>query len=157
MLTKIQYCFVFFAIIIFASCDSKRVFEENKEIPDGIWNRSNMVSLETQITDINQAYNVYINIRNAGTYQFNNVFIFFTTHFPNGKMSKDTVECVIADQTGKWLGSGLGDIWDNQILFKKNVRFPIAGKYNFDFEQGMRDDNLPFIMDVGMRIEKASK
>lgn len=157
MLKKTLLYLGLFIFISFSSCDSKRIFEENKEIPEGIWNRKNIVSLETQINDISAPFDVYINIRNAGTYQFRNVFIFLTTHFPNGKVARDTVECVIADPTGKWLGSGLGDIWDNQILFKKNVRFPITGKYKFELEQGMRSEDLPFIMDVGMRMEKAKK
>ena len=52
---------------------------------------------------------------------------------------------------GKWNG----DIYDNQIPFKRNVKFPAAGKYMFEIQQGMRIDNIPLIMDVGLRIEKA--
>jgi gliding motility-associated lipoprotein GldH len=77
------------------------------------------------------------------------------TTFPNGKFSTDTLECILADEKGKWLGKGLGDIYDNQIPFKRNVRFPQAGTYVFEIQQGMRSDNIPLIMDVGLRIEKA--
>ena len=69
-------------------------------------------------------------------------------------MSNDTLECILADEKGKWLGNGLGDIYDNQILFKKNVRFPLAGKYTFEIQHGMRADIVPLIMDVGLRIAK---
>ncbi len=92
-------------------------------------------------------------------YPYANLYMFVTTHFPNGEMHRDTVECVLADNSG-WLGSGLGDIWDNQILYRRGIRIPIPGKYVFSYEQAQRSgehafiENLPFIMDVGLRIEK---
>jgi len=94
-------------------------------------------------------------VRNAAGYQFSNLFIFFTTEMPNGKSERDTVELTLADERGKWLGDGLGDIWDNRILFKKNFRFPEKGIYTFKLEQAMRFNPLPQVMDVGIRIEKS--
>lgn len=70
-------------------------------------------------------------------------------------MERDTVELTLADPSGKWLGSGMGDIWDNRVLFKQQFRFPEKGTYIFTLEQAMRIDPLPQIMDVGIRIEKA--
>jgi gliding motility-associated lipoprotein GldH len=98
---------------------------------------------------------MYINVRNAGGYQFSNLFLFVKTTLPKGQASIDTVECNLATPEGKWLGSGLGDIYDNQILYKKNIRFLFSGKYKFEIEQAMRINPLPMIMDVGIRIEKA--
>ncbi len=59
-------------------------------------------------------------------------------------------------KNGKWLGEGLGDIWDNRVLFKKNVSFPQKGEYRFEFTQAMRLNPLPGVMDVGIRIEKSN-
>ena len=64
---------------------------------------------------------------------------------------------MLADERGQWLGDGMGDIWDNRILFKKDFKFPQTGKYRFELEQAMRINPLPGIMDVGMRIERADK
>jgi gliding motility-associated lipoprotein GldH len=69
-------------------------------------------------------------------------------------MERDTVELTLADASGKWLGSGMGDIWDNRVLFKQSFRFPEKGTYQFALEQAMRVDPLPQVMDVGIRIEK---
>ena len=55
---------------------------------------------------------------------------------------------------GRWLGDGLGDIFDNRILFKEGVKFPQAGEYRFELFQAMRINPLPGIMDAGIRIEK---
>jgi gliding motility-associated lipoprotein GldH len=72
-------------------------------------------------------------------------------------MARDTVELMLQNADGKWAGSGLGDIWDNQIRFKQNLRFPMKGHYEFSVIQAMQMENLPAIMEVGMRIEKFEK
>lgn len=140
--------------IALSSCDSSVVFEDNIKLPDNRWAQKNIVELSTDISDTITPHNIYINVRNAGGYQFSNLFIFFTTKIPSGKMERDTIEITLADASGKWLGEGLGDIWDNRQLFKSNFRFPEKGIYTFSLEQAMRVDPLPQIMDVGVRIEK---
>ncbi len=142
-------------ILFFASCDKSRIYEENQTIPEDVWSKDNVLKFDVNVIDTISSNNFYVNVRNADGYPYNNLFIFIKTTFPNGKVSDDTLECVLADEKGEWLGSGMGDIYDNQIPFKKNVRFPIAGKYMFEIQQAMRIDKIPLIMDIGLRIEKA--
>jgi len=144
--------------LLFTACDSNRVYEDNRGIKNGIWNVLDTISFQIDIADSISPHNIYINVRNSGAYSFSNLFMFVTTNFPNGRTSKDTVECLLADQHG-WLGSGLGDMWDNQILYRSRIRFPILGRYTFSFEQAQRSgekafiEDLPEIMDIGIRIE----
>lgn len=149
--------FILFIVTVnlFSSCDKNRVFEENKQISDQIWNLDEKLSFEVNVEDTLTSHNFYMNVRNADGYPYTNIFLFITTQFPNGKMAHDTLECILADASGKWLGDGLGDIWDNQIPFKKGVRFPLKGKYIFTLQHGMRTENLPLILDAGIRIEKS--
>ncbi len=144
-------------VILFSSCDSKRVFEDNTTFPDYTWDVKNKPVFEVNIEDTTVRYNLYVNVRNASHYQYANIYIFVTINFPNGKTRKDTVECVLADANGQWKGDGAGDIWDNQIPWMKNIKFPLAGKYKFEYEHAMRTEQVPFIMDVGLRVEKAEK
>lgn len=148
----LQTLFIF-SVLFLASCDKNRVFEDNKDIPDGVWSRNNKVSFQVNIIDSITPHNIFVNIRNSGSYPYRNIYLFITTT-SKGITVKDTFECILADEKGKWYGNGLGDIWDNQLLFKKNIRFPHTGLYTFEYEQAMRNDDLPMIMDVGLRIEK---
>ncbi|HXC05692.1 MAG TPA: gliding motility lipoprotein GldH, partial [Bacteroidia bacterium] len=140
------------AIFSLTSCDRNRVFEKNEEIKDYVWDVKDIKKFDVTITDTLTPHNFYINVRNADGYQYSNLYLFVKTIFPNGKFARDTLECVLANEEGRWLGKGLGDIWDNQILFKRGKRFPLKGNYSFLIEQGMRQPKLPMIMDVGMRI-----
>lgn len=137
------------------ACDRNVVFEKNIRLDDNRWYQENIIRLEAEIKDTVNPMNMYINVRNAGGYQFSNLFIFLTTITPDHMKARDTLEIVLADEAGKWKGDGMGDIWDNRILFKKNFRFPVSGVYVFELEQAMRVDPLPQIMDAGLRIERA--
>ena len=108
------------------------------------------------IDDSISKHNMHLNVRHAGFYQYRNLFLFIKTELPNGNSQIDTAECILATPQGKWLGDGLGDIWDNQILFKKGFKFPLKGVYHFELTQAMRVNPLPGIMDAGIRIEKST-
>lgn len=145
-------CFCFILI----SCDTNRVFEENKQITGNIWNKDSIISFKVEITDTVSSHDILINIRNEGTYPYSNIFFFTKMVYPNEKFIKDTVEYILADANGKWLGKGFGNIWSNQFLYKQNVVFPMKGKYIFEIAQGLRakDNQLEGIKDIGLRIEK---
>jgi gliding motility-associated lipoprotein GldH len=149
--------FFLLCVLFFSSCDNSRIFEQNQDIPESGWKHDNIVKFDVDIKDPSTPTNFYINVRNADGYPYSNLFLFLKTTLPNGKMLNDTLECILADEKGKWLGSGMGDIYDNQIPFKRNVRFPQAGTYHFEIQQAMRTDNIPLIMDVGLRIEKVTE
>lgn len=152
---KLFFMATFFVAIIFlSSCDRNVFFEKNVDLPENRWGEKNAIKFTVDISDTINSHNLYINLRNASGYQFSNIFLFFTTTAPSGKMERDTIELTLADANGKWLGDGSGDIWDNRQLFKKNFKFPEAGTYTFQLEQAMRIDPLPQIMDAGIRIEK---
>jgi gliding motility-associated lipoprotein GldH len=143
------------SVLVLVSCDPGRVYEKNIRIPDGIWNQNNPVSFEVIVEDTITPHNLYINVRNTGMYPLSNLYLFITTIAPSGHTIKDTVQIILADEKGKWLGDGLGDIWDIQRLYKEQVRFAQKGKYIFEYEQAMRLEKLPFILDVGLRVEKS--
>jgi len=154
-LIPLKIFFIITVAVSLASCDRNVVFEKNIVLPENRWEMNNIIQLDAEIKDTISPHNIYINIRNAGGYQFSNLYLFFTTHTPKGEEARDTVELTLADEHGRWLGDGSGDIWDNRILFKRNFRFPQSGTYHFELQQAMRVNPLPQIMDAGLRIEKA--
>jgi gliding motility-associated lipoprotein GldH len=95
-----------------------------------------------------------VDIRNKGNYPYSNLWLFLSIRSPDGKQVTDTVEFTLAEASGRWKGSGLGGLYDNQILYKKSVYFPHKGYYRFSLKQGMRDNVLKGINDIGIRVEK---
>lgn len=141
-------------MLSFISCDSSRIYEQNMNIPKNKWEQSNIIIFNVQITDTVSLHNIYINLRNTGEYPMSNIFIFVKTISPLGFFVKDTFEIILADDKGKWNGKGFGNLWSNQVLYKKYVKFPYPGKYTFQYEHAMRIEKLPGIVDVGLKIEQ---
>ena len=85
------------------------------------------------------------------------MFLFITIVAPDRSHQTDTLECILADKRGKWLGQGFGSVWTNTVSYKRNVIFPQSGTYTFYIEQAMRVEDLPHVLDAGLRIEKAKR
>jgi len=143
-----------YLLLSLVSCDRKRVFESYYELDKKGWNKDSVVVFHTLLTDTIKNHNLYVNIRNKGTYPYSNIYLFLTIGSPDGIQRTDTVEFTLAEPSGRWKGSGIGGLHDNQILYKSSIYFPRKGKYTFRIKQGMRDNLLQGIRDVGIRIEK---
>jgi gliding motility-associated lipoprotein GldH len=147
--------YLFIAIILFlSSCMGGPVFHENMALKSGKWNAGDSLLFNALITDTIQPHSIILSLRNKGSYSFSNFYAFITTHAPSGAARTDTVEFVLADKRGKWLGKGFGDLWQTSRPFKLNIRFPHTGIYTFAVKQGMRVENLEGIMDFGIRIDR---
>lgn len=137
------------------SCNKGIIYRKCIALPGNIWSVNNPLVFDVPVKDTINNYNIFITLRNTSSYDFNNLYLFIDIHSPMKITERDTMECILADADGRWLGNGLGDIWDNKFLFKKNVKFQKPGTYEFVFNQAMRLDSLPMIMDAGISIEKS--
>jgi gliding motility-associated lipoprotein GldH len=140
--------------LLLTACNKNVVFSEYKTFKGSEWHSADKAVFEVDITDTLSFNNISLMVRHGDSYPYNNVFLFVTSSYPDGKVMKDTMEIVLASNKGEWMGSGVGDIFDFKVPVKKNVRFPRSGKYTFTFEQAMRVDPLPLVMDFGFEIEK---
>lgn len=143
-------------LVLISSCDNRRYFESFQEVPNMVWQTNNKLSFTVPIDDTLSSYNFFAGIRNAEDYKFMNLYVFLDIVAPSGKVDKDTIEFILCDRSGKWLGNRAGDFVDHRIWFKSNYKFHAKGEYTFIFEQGMRVNNLNNIADFGLRLEKMS-
>ncbi len=153
MIRKIYLLVVVVAVFI-SGCDQKRVFESYQSVKEDVWYINQKPAFYLDITDTTSEHTIYFNIRHTGTYKYSNLFVLFTVQGPKAKAETQRLEFKLAEADGKWLGSGLGDIYSNQIKVMENVRFPRKGVYSFSIEQNMRDNPLVGVEDIGVRVEK---
>ena len=147
---------IFISFIVFiSSCDPNRIYEENLEMENAAWNVNDAKKFTFQISDTISLYNLYLNVRNTNDYAYQNLYLFVEMTSPSNKFFKDTVEMTLADNQGKWKGSGVGNIWSNRFPLLQNVKLLESGEYTVIVVQGMRHENLEAISDVGIRIEKS--
>ena len=147
-------CLLLVILLILASCDSRTIYDHNKSMQDDVWKSDQIIRFDVELKDTVNIHKFYLNLRHNTSYRYANIFLFINTTFPDGKEARDTVECILADPSGKWLGKGISNIRDNQVLLRRGLRFPQQGTYIFEFEQAMREPELEGIMDLGLRIAR---
>ena len=145
-------------VILFSSCDKKRVFDEYKSVGSA-WHKDSIVTFTLPELDSTKRYNLFINVRDNSNYQYNNLFLIVALELPNGFTKVDTLEYQMADTDGTLLGNGFSDIKESKLYYKENVRF--RSKYKVYIKQAVRENGkipgvtaLDGITEVGFRIEK---
>ncbi|MCK9447489.1 MAG: gliding motility lipoprotein GldH [Bacteroidales bacterium] len=147
--------FAFIAVAMY-SCQPNTLFDQVQSIETDGWSISNEIPFNFDVQDTNQLYSFFMHIRNDDSYRYSNLYVFMHTRFPNGNITRDTIECVLADPTGKWFGKGTGRFQDHKILLNPSIKFPLQGIYQIQIEQAMREEPLKGIKAVGIRIEQSA-
>lgn len=142
-------------LCIFA-CERGVVFEDGLKIKNAQWERSEKAMFEFTIDDTTAVYDFYLNFRHGSEYPYQNIYLFTQTKSPSNQLAVDTAQMLLADKKGRWMGKGIGDIFDYEFKFKQGRLFPEAGVYTFQIEQAMRDKTLPYITDIGISIKKVN-
>lgn len=154
---KIFWSLAAFALLVFSSCDKSRVMEENIPVKDYKWDYSDAKVFTAEIKDTTANYNIYVNLRHSFQFEWRNLWVNIETTFPNGKVYERRVNLLLSEADGHWFGDCLGDNCDIRVSIQQNAFFPLTGKYTFKITQDMRVNPLPYIKDVGMRVEQAAK
>lgn len=151
---------IFAFLFVLVSCDKNRVVDRYESIPDQKWHKDSIVSFTFNAPDTLQPYNLFINLRNNSEYRYSNLFLIANMNFPNGRVISDTLEYRMAEPSGEWLGTGFGELKENKLWYKENIRFTEDGEYRIDLQQAMRKsgdpqgiEDLEGITEVGFRIE----
>ena len=150
---KSKILIAFCIAILLVACKGNYVFDKVVEIENGSWHADEPFAFNFTISDTLLSYDVLFHLRNNSNYQYSNIWFFIETSSPNGVVLKDTVEYQLADASGQWLGSGLGDINSMLLAYKTNIRFPLRGVYTLKVKQAMREEELKNIIDLGLRIK----
>ena len=148
---------LFSLLVTLVSCDRSVVFEENLRIKNATWDRNEKAFFEFEINDSSAIYDLYLNFRHGGDYPYQNIYLFIESRSPSGQIAKDTAQMILADNKGRWMGKGIGDIFDYQYRFKRGPLFPEKGRYYFEIEQAMREESLDNVTDIGIAIKKVKE
>ena len=145
------------------ACDSKRVFDSYKTLPNQ-WHKDSIASFKVASPDTLFAYNLYINVRANNEYKYNNLFLIAEMNYPNGKAVTDTLEYKMAAPNGALLGKGFSDVKESKLWYKgfdKEFKFEESGEFTINLQHAMRAsgrlngiDALDGITEIGFRVEK---
>ncbi len=143
----------YLALLLLVSCDANKVYDEYQAIPSEGWLAKTSIDFEIEMEDTEASvFSYLIGLRNNNNYRYSNIFFFVDIENPAGEHQLDTLQYLLAEPNGKWIGSGVGAIKHNIYKFKDEQSL-VNGLYKIKVSHGMRDDVLLGIEDIGFRIE----
>lgn len=139
--------------MVLAGCGSKG-YDQRVVIPEAHWAMEHHVPFDVTVNDTVGIYAFGMSLRHMENYRYSNLYVFMHTTFPNGNVTHDTIQCLLATPDGQWMGRGSGSMRDLRVTLNPKMRFPMTGTYHFEIEQAMREPVLKGITDIGLFVEK---
>jgi len=147
-----------FATTALTGCMDSPYFQKDIAIPQYRWRYDYQPSFKVEIKDTAALYNLYFIVRHTGAYPFSNIWMWIYTKEPGDTtFQRSRIEIPLAEKSGKWLGRGMGELWEQRMPITRDdapMVFKKPGIYEIRFEQNMRINPLPELLQVGLRVEK---
>jgi len=157
--TTVSSLFIFSFLFLLFSCNDKVVKEKTLDFDQHYWSKDSIIQLEFK-PEIQQPYQISFLLRNDNNYPYSNVFLIGSIE--NKKFKEiDTLEYEMADEEGNWLGTGVGEIKESKLVYKKHYIFKDTLPHIISLRHAVRktgnikgDSILEGITNVGIIIEK---
>lgn len=140
-------------LISLVACNQQQVYSEFHSVEQAGWHIDSLVKYTVDISDSTARYELVITLRHTTQYPYQNIWLFVDKSFGNTLLQRDTVEGMMADNYGRWLGKGIMR-YTLPLLYDDACWFPCSGEYTFSIQQGMRTECLQGISDVGLQVVK---
>jgi gliding motility-associated lipoprotein GldH len=137
--------------IFLVACQRDVVYTEFQSLPLRGWEADSVLHFTPSITDTTTDYQMQITVRHTDAYPYQNLWLFVDISKDSVLLTKDTIECTLANERGAWYGKGL-TIHELPLLYDDQYRFANSGEYQISIQQGMRNDTLSGIKELGVKI-----
>ena len=153
----VKYLLALIVAVAMVACNSDIVYDNSVRVANPTWHSDSVARFEVAITDTTLDYQSGILIRNSGDYGYQNLWLFVTEIAPDSTIKHDTIQYFLADDYGRWLGSGIGSLYTNIYYYEEDLHYSQEGVYIYEIRQGMREDELKGITNVGMQVLRNEK
>ena len=140
--------------LLLPSCGNSVLYDSSMSVNEHGWLPTDSLRFDVDVDDTTHLFDFLIEVRNNVNYPYSNLFLFVNTTFPDGSVARDTMECPLANEEGRWYGKRAGRYVDSRYRLRtSSMRFPMSGQYSFAVSNGMRDSAIDGIKDIALRIE----
>jgi gliding motility-associated lipoprotein GldH len=143
-----------------SGCMSSPYYQKQYALQGQAWHHDDCPEFEIDIRDTTCYYNLSFIVRHTDAYPFSNIWLLVSVKQPHDTAFTQTrLELPLADPLGKWMGMGMGEIWEQRVPVTTPgdaAIFSQKGRYIIRLQQNMRLNPLPDILHVGLRVEKSN-
>lgn len=146
------------AAMIGACNENTVVYHSYQSLPLEGWAKGDTLTFYIPVTDsVPSELNLFAEVRNRSNYPYQNLYLFINENLQDSTVWRtDTLSICLADSTGRWMGNGWGSIYQS-AAFVKTVRPLHPGNYTIRVVNGMKDEKLNGLNDIGIRMEKEKR
>lgn len=138
------------------TCTQPAIYDQFQSVEDKMWDKNKVYYFTFMIENNRIPYDLTLAVRNNNIYPYQNLWLFCNEEPPIGPLKRDTVEYMLADDFGKWYGHGIS-LFLSTFPLRTNYYFPYPGQYTFSFQQGMRNNHLEGIQEIGLNVSPSNK
>lgn len=155
MISNLIRCFI--VVVVFgcsAACNQGEVYYQFRPIPQNEWgmNQEICFSLDSAAIMPQHSYTISIEITHNINYSYKNLFLYLDHTLQNSISLRDTLECMLVDPSGKWLGTGNGATRQISVLYKTNQKIDTALHNEICIRHAMQDLKLKGIEKIGLKV-----
>lgn len=144
-------------VALFSSCVGNETYYRSENVKNGFWYNTDTLTFVIDTTKfvVGSTYEIRIETANTAHYPYQNLWLFIQNDLQaKSNFRQDTVQVKLADEFGKWYGSGFSAFYQLSSVYKQNVVFSQKRNYTFRIVQGMRDEPLEGLERVGLKMTK---
>jgi gliding motility-associated lipoprotein GldH len=124
------------------------------DVDQSKWFYSDLKVIEWDCKDTSARYDLLLNIRHQGNYEWQNIYLKVRVTDPSGKERVFLRSVMLSDAEGYWVGKGLGDWKVATPILIPQLRNSMLGLHRIQLEQHMRVNPLEGVGQVGVKIVK---
>ena len=149
-----RYLIFIIFIFVLIECNQNEVYYKFALIPQNEWDRYDKVTFDIDSVSIKleHKYAISIEVTHDISYQYKNLWIYIDEIINDSVVVRDTMECLLTDYEGNWMGSGNGPTRQISILYKQNLRLDTANQYQVYIHHAMQDPILKGIEKIGLKV-----
>lgn len=136
----------------FTACQTDLIHDQTLMPEEEGWSYNEPLTFDFQVQDTSLHYEFLLDVSHNRDYPFQNLYTRITTHFPDQSSQENIVSLELANQIGLWEGQCKGENCKLTIALQEKARFNQPGHYQLRFEQHTRQDSLPGINSLRLRI-----
>jgi len=150
----VRYFLIFIGFIsIASSCKHINVYEKQVDLPLHEWKRNQNAVMRFEITD-SSSHQLYLVVRHTQQYPFNKLLVrLLIQDTAKRTVGSMRINAPLTNSNGSWNGIPMDDIYYSRIKIHPPV-FLRPGCYRFVLQHAMKEETIPYILNVGIALNQ---
>ena len=137
------------------SCQRNSQYHHTEMIPSAGWDMNQTLYFQDSLRDdAPDRLHLEVELRHSNLYPYQNMWVYLRTRTSDGTNRLDSINWILSEPNGKWLGKGWGSFYSLSYRLPDLVVRRTLGKRWFvvEIQHGLKDESLTGIESIGVHL-----